>query len=60
MWLPLRGQLPWAVIAFLDDACERGVLRRAGAVYQFRHAQLQEHLAHEYQKDRDQQFVSSG
>jgi hypothetical protein len=59
MWLPLRGQLPWAVIAFLDDACERGVLRRAGAVYQFRHAQLQEHLAHEYQKDRDQQSVSS-
>ncbi|MGX7763566.1 NACHT domain-containing protein [Streptomyces angustmyceticus] len=45
MWLPLTGRLPWAVIAFLDDAHQRGVLRRAGAVYQFRHARLQDHLA---------------
>ena len=44
IWLPLTGRLPWALIAFLDDACRRGVLRQAGAVYQFRHAQLQEHL----------------
>jgi hypothetical protein len=29
---------------FLADAYDRGVLRQAGAVYQFRHAQLQEHL----------------
>ncbi|MBP2336066.1 transcriptional regulator with XRE-family HTH domain [Saccharothrix coeruleofusca] len=45
LWLPLTGRLPWAVPAFLDDAYRRGVLRRAGAVYQFRHARLQEHLA---------------
>ena len=45
VWLPLTGRLPWAVIAFLDDAHQRGVLRRAGTVYQFRHAQLQDHLA---------------
>ncbi|WP_433917432.1 CHAT domain-containing protein [Streptomyces canus] len=45
IWLPLTGRLPWALIPFLDDACQRGVLRRAGAVYQFRHAQLQDHLA---------------
>ncbi|WP_326621310.1 NACHT domain-containing protein [Streptomyces decoyicus] len=44
MWLPLTGRLPWAVIAFLDDAHRRGVLRQAGAVYQFRHARLQDHL----------------
>ncbi|MFG2830634.1 trypsin-like peptidase domain-containing protein [Streptomyces sp. NPDC048434] len=44
MWLPLTGRLPWAVIAFLDDAHQRGVLRQAGAVYQFRHARLQDHL----------------
>jgi hypothetical protein len=44
IWLPLTGRLPWAVIAFMDDACRRGVLRRAGAVYQFRHARLQDHL----------------
>ncbi|WP_254407518.1 NACHT domain-containing protein [Streptomyces sp. GMY02] len=45
VWLPLTGRLPWGIITFLDDAHQRGVLRRAGAVYQFRHAQLQDHLA---------------
>lgn len=44
LWLPLTGRLPWAVAHFLDDACRRGVLRRSGAVYQFRHARLQDHL----------------
>ena len=29
----------------LEDAHHRQVLRQAGAVYQFRHAELQEHLA---------------
>ncbi|KAA2262722.1 NACHT domain-containing protein [Solihabitans fulvus] len=45
IWLPLTRRLPWRLIAFLDDACQRGALRQAGAVYQFRHAQLQDHLA---------------
>ncbi|MEV7677043.1 helix-turn-helix domain-containing protein [Streptomyces sp. NPDC088341] len=45
IWLPLTGRLPWAVVTFLDDAYRRGVLRQAGAVYQFRHARLQHHLA---------------
>nr|WP_225955202.1 helix-turn-helix domain-containing protein [Kibdelosporangium phytohabitans] len=45
IWLPLTGRLPWGVAAFLDDACRRGVLRQAGAVYQFRHARLQDFLA---------------
>jgi hypothetical protein len=45
VWLPLTGRLPWAVVAFLDDPHRRGVLRQAGAVYQFRHARLQERLA---------------
>ncbi|MGW7579047.1 NACHT domain-containing protein [Streptomyces sp. NPDC054765] len=49
IWLPLTGRLPWAVIAFLDDAHQRGVLRRVGAVYQFRHARLQDHLTHVFQ-----------
>ncbi|HEY3611474.1 MAG TPA: hypothetical protein VGL06_28530 [Pseudonocardiaceae bacterium] len=44
IWLPLTGRLPWRLVAFLDDACRRGALRRAGAVYQFRHARLQDHL----------------
>ncbi|WP_327364287.1 hypothetical protein [Streptomyces sp. NBC_01296] len=44
-WLPLTGRLPWAVSAFLEDAHRRGVLRRNGAFYQFRHTRLQHHLA---------------
>ncbi|GAB3429083.1 helix-turn-helix domain-containing protein [Actinophytocola sediminis] len=44
IWLPLTGRLPWAMVAFLDDAARRGVLRQVGAVYQFRHARLQSHL----------------
>jgi hypothetical protein len=44
-WLALNGRLPWRLMAFLDDAYRHGLLRRAGAGYQFRHARLQEHLA---------------
>ncbi|MES5822421.1 NACHT domain-containing protein [Streptomyces sp. RG80] len=44
--LTLRAGLPHDLMAFLADAHEqRGVLRRAGAVYQFRHIELQHHLA---------------
>ncbi|MCA1191425.1 NTPase [Saccharopolyspora sp. 6V] len=45
IWLPLRGRLPWRTITFLTDAHERGVLRRHGPVYQFRHALFRDHLA---------------
>jgi hypothetical protein len=45
-WLPLQGRLPWRrVITFLKDAHQRDVLRQSGAIYQFRHALLHEHLA---------------
>lgn len=50
VWLPLTGRLPWSLPAFLRDAYRRGVLRRAGAVYQFRHARLQDHLARSYRR----------
>ncbi|MEU6076029.1 NACHT domain-containing protein [Micromonospora sp. NPDC047074] len=43
-WLAATGKLPWNLTGFLDDAHRRGVLRQAGAVYQFRHASLQERL----------------
>jgi WD40 repeat protein len=36
-------------LPLLEDARQRQVLRQAGAVYQFRHAELQEHLARRYQ-----------
>jgi hypothetical protein len=45
MRLALGRQLPWRLLAFLRDAHVRGVLRQAGAVYQFRHAELQRRLA---------------
>ncbi len=44
-WYALRGRLPWRLVVFLGDAAQRGVLRRMGAVYQFRHARLQDRLA---------------
>ncbi|MET8162271.1 NACHT domain-containing protein [Sphaerisporangium sp. NPDC005289] len=36
---------PRALMAFLDDAHRLGLLRTVGPVYQFRHADLQDHLA---------------
>jgi hypothetical protein len=44
-WLAIRGQLPWHVMTFLADAHRRGILRQSGSVYQFRHLELQQHLA---------------
>jgi hypothetical protein len=43
--LALRRQLPWALMSFLEDAHRRGVVRQVGAVYQFRHIELQRCLA---------------
>ncbi|MER6958202.1 NACHT domain-containing protein [Streptomyces sp. NPDC000618] len=45
LWLCGTGRLPWRLMTFLDESHSRGVLRQAGAVYQFRHAKLQEQLA---------------
>jgi len=41
----IRGRLPWRLAAFLTYAHQKGVLRQVGAVYQFRHARLQDRLA---------------
>ncbi|WP_346099749.1 NACHT domain-containing protein [Streptomyces olivaceiscleroticus] len=48
-WMALHGYQPWRQMDFLADAHRRGVLRQVGAVYQFRHARLQEHLSHSSQ-----------
>lgn len=45
VWLASRGCLPWRLMTFLADAHEYGVLRRSGAVYEFRHLELTEVLA---------------
>jgi hypothetical protein len=44
-WLAFRQRLPWSLMDFLADAHRRGILRQAGAVYQFRHIELQHRLA---------------
>ncbi|MGB8202740.1 MAG: NACHT domain-containing protein [Pseudonocardiaceae bacterium] len=48
-WLAASGHLPWRLMTFLDDAHARGVLRQVGAVYQFRHVELQRRLASDQQ-----------
>jgi hypothetical protein len=45
LWLWLRGDLPLRTTRFLDDAHDRGAMRRIGGVYQFQHAHLQDRLA---------------
>ncbi|WP_329224099.1 NACHT domain-containing protein [Streptomyces canus] len=45
-YLAVHRKVPRDLMAFLQDAHEhRGVLRQVGAVYQFRHVELQRHLA---------------
>ncbi|AZM48756.1 hypothetical protein DMB38_25920 [Streptomyces sp. WAC 06738] len=45
-YLSMRRKVPQDLMAFLKDAHEhRGVLRQVGPVYQFRHIDLQRHLA---------------
>jgi hypothetical protein len=43
--LAQAGRLPRALMPFLDDCHRLGLLRAVGPVYQFRHAELHEHLA---------------
>jgi energy-coupling factor transporter ATP-binding protein EcfA2 len=40
-----RLPMPWRVMAVLEDCHRLGLLRTIGPVYQFRHAELQDHLA---------------
>jgi hypothetical protein len=54
--LALCQQLPWPLMSFLADAHRRGVLRQAGAAYQFRHIELQHRLA---TRDVNEQQASS-
>lgn len=45
LWLAVGRRLPWRLDSFLQSAYETGVLRKAGAAYQFRHDSLRQHLA---------------
>lgn len=44
-WLASNARVPIRLLSFLDDACTLGVMRRVGAVYQFRHVDFQAHLS---------------
>jgi hypothetical protein len=55
-WHALRHELPWQLMSFLADAHRKGVLRQAGAVYQFRHVELQHRLAN---RDTDERQANS-
>jgi hypothetical protein len=56
--LVLRGELPVRLWAFLDDAYrERGVLRRTGTSWQFRHVLLQERLARRWHPDPEAEEI---
>ena len=54
----LRGR-PVRFLHLLEEARERQILRQAGAVYQFRHADLQDRLANQYHHSRNQPARSS-
>ena len=43
--LAIRGLTPPRLMTFLREAHNRGVLRQAGGIYQFRHNRLQDQLA---------------
>jgi hypothetical protein len=51
VWLALRGEVPWNVLAFLDNAHRGGLLRLAGGTYEFRYLQLQERLAERFTQE---------
>jgi hypothetical protein len=59
VWFRLCHRLPWPLMRFLEDAHKRGVLRQTGAVYQFRHVELQRRLATRPQSDIER-YHSSG
>jgi hypothetical protein len=44
IWLALFCGMPLGIIGFLREADSRGVLRRAGGAFQFRHIRVQEKL----------------
>jgi Pentapeptide repeats (8 copies)/NACHT domain len=44
VWLAFKRHVPWSFMEFLADAHQRGILRQTGAVYQFRHIELQHRL----------------
>lgn len=51
-WLRWKKLLPRRLMPFLDDCHRLGLLRAVGPLYQFRHAEFQDHLAAGYRRTR--------
>ncbi|WP_250004373.1 NACHT domain-containing protein [Actinoplanes sp. M2I2] len=49
-WFRLRGRLPVRLMAFLRAAETAGLLRRVGAVYEFRHEEIRARLAWQHEQ----------
>jgi hypothetical protein len=45
LWLAFSGSTPLRLMAFLQDAYRRGILRQVNGYYEFRHQTLQRYLA---------------
>jgi hypothetical protein len=45
LWLAVFRKMPLDIMSFLQEAYDRGVLRRVGGAYQFRHYALQKQLS---------------
>lgn len=45
LWLAMFRKMPLDIMSFLQEAYDRGVLRRLGGAYQFRHDALQRQLS---------------
>jgi hypothetical protein len=45
LWLAVFRKMPLDIMSFLQEAYDRGVLRRVGGAYQFRHHALQRQLS---------------
>nr|BFE73199.1 hypothetical protein GCM10020092_065000 [Actinoplanes digitatis] len=58
--LVARGWLPLRTTRFARDAYERGVMRRSGSVWQFRHALINERLARPAQRRSLVQLAATG
>jgi hypothetical protein len=52
--LTISGALPAHLMDFLEEARRLGALRQVGAVYQFRHAELQDRLAQTFRDSSKQ------
>ncbi|AGL17357.1 SARP family transcriptional regulator [Actinoplanes sp. N902-109] len=58
--LAVRRRLPFALLSFLAEARDRGLLRRAGGAYQFRHLRLQQRLVARAAPDRREAAAGAG